>query len=168
MTDIDTREMMVIEQDTEDFVHSSQRLEVVNQESLDRGVFITQQIKSFLSEIDDTFDPHISSAYQAHKKLLETKRKFTGPLEEAESLIKSKIGVFKTDNPEAQAKGLSCRENVSLIVEDIEKLIKAVSSGKVPADVLKADTSKIKKLVDAGFKVPGVVVTRSPVISIRK
>jgi hypothetical protein len=46
-------------------------------------------------------------------------------------------------------------------------LIKAVAEGNVPPSVIDFNMSNIKKLVNAGMKLPGVTVTEQRNVSVR-
>src|SRR5262249_33678901 len=51
-------------------------------------------VKGLLKEVEDTFEPIIKAAHKAHKEAVAQKRKFSDPLEEAERLVKAKIGMW--------------------------------------------------------------------------
>jgi hypothetical protein len=51
-------------------------------------------IKAVRKEIDDTFNPIIEKAHQAHKEAINQKRKVETPVAEAEQIIKSKIADY--------------------------------------------------------------------------
>jgi hypothetical protein len=46
-------------------------------------------IKALSRKIDDTFDPHIKRAFEAHRSLVGEKKKHTDPLRTAEALLKT-------------------------------------------------------------------------------
>lgn len=54
-----------------------------------------RQIKERRAKIDATFDTHIKAAHHAHKALVATKKGFTDELDEAERIIKGKIGGYE-------------------------------------------------------------------------
>lgn len=56
-----------------------------------------RQIKERRNKIDATFDTHIKSAHAAHKALVATKKGFTDELDEAERILKGKIGAFELE-----------------------------------------------------------------------
>ena len=51
-------------------------------------------IKGLRKQIDDTFDPIIKKAYEAHKAAVAAKRGVEAPLEEAENVIKAGMGNY--------------------------------------------------------------------------
>jgi hypothetical protein len=62
-----------------------------------------RQIKERRSKIDATFDTHIKAAHAAHKALVATKKGFTDELDEAERIIKGKIGGYELEQRRIQA-----------------------------------------------------------------
>ena len=54
-------------------------------------------IKERRAKVDETFDKHIKAAHQAHKDLVATKRTFTDDLDEAEKIIKRKVGDYNVE-----------------------------------------------------------------------
>jgi hypothetical protein len=51
-------------------------------------------IKALRKEVEDTFNPIIEKAHSAHKEAVSQRKKFTDPLDEAERIIKRKIGDY--------------------------------------------------------------------------
>ena len=66
-----------------------------------------------------------------------------------------------------KVKGLSSKVNLIPQVVNAMALIKAVAEGNVPPTVIDFNMSNIKKLVNAGMKLPGVTVTEQRNVSVR-
>ena len=66
-----------------------------------------------------------------------------------------------------KVKGLSSKVNLIPQVVNAMALIKAVAEGNVPPSVIDFNMSNIKKLVNAGMKLPGVTVTEQRNVSVR-
>ena len=66
-----------------------------------------------------------------------------------------------------KVKGLSSKVNLIPQVVNAMALIKAVEEGNVPPTVIDFNMSNIKKLVNAGMKLPGVAVTEQRNVSVR-
>jgi len=66
-----------------------------------------------------------------------------------------------------KVKGLSSRVNLIPQVENPMALIKAVAAGAVPPGVIEFNMSNIKRLVNAGMKLPGVTVSEQRNVSVR-
>lgn len=67
-------------------------LEVVDLPSLDRAGNYIQAVKALQQQADETFDPIIRKAHEAHKEALAQKKRITDPLVQAETTLKSKVG----------------------------------------------------------------------------
>jgi len=66
-----------------------------------------------------------------------------------------------------KVKGLSSKVNLIPQVVNAMALIKAAAQGNVPPTVIDFNMSNIKKLVNAGMKLPGVAVTEQRNVSVR-
>lgn len=89
-------------------------------------------IKALSKKIDDTFDPHIKRAFEAHRSLVAEKKTHQGPLQTAEALIKRQIMSYQQDEErkrrelEAQAQEAARKEREKLEA----RAAKAEASGK--------------------------------------
>jgi hypothetical protein len=54
-------------------------------------------IKERRGKVDATFDVHIKAAHAAHKALVATKKTFTDDLDDAERIIKGKVGAYQLE-----------------------------------------------------------------------
>lgn len=144
-------------------------LVISSQADLELGIELVQSGKNLVDEVEETFKPHVQAADKAHKSLLATMRKFTDPLKKAEATIKEKIAEFCKDNPDAEAKGLSLRENKGYTVSDPMEVIKAVAKGKLPPKLLVIDQKVLKELASAGLDIPTCTEDDlAPTVTIRK
>lgn len=64
---------------------------------LESATSMIKGFKALKKKINDTFDPHIKRAYESHKSLVAEKKGFTKPLEDAERLLKGKMGTYLDD-----------------------------------------------------------------------
>lgn len=69
-------------------------LEVKDGRTLEAANGFLQTVKALRAKVDDTFDPIIKAAHEAHKRALGQKKRFEAPLAEAERLAKSRIGAY--------------------------------------------------------------------------
>lgn len=67
---------------------------VQSQESLDKANDVLQSVLNARKRVEDFFRPDIDRAHKLHKSLLASLQKFAGPLDEAERIVKRKIGVY--------------------------------------------------------------------------
>ena len=63
-------------------------------ESYGKAGDILLTIKQFRKKIDETFNPIIQKAHEAHKEALNQKKKVAKPLDDAEKLLKPKIANY--------------------------------------------------------------------------
>ena len=54
-------------------------------------------IKGLRSEIDETFNEPIKKAFEAHRAMIDSKRRVEAPLVEAERVLKGAVGTFEAD-----------------------------------------------------------------------
>lgn len=91
-----------------------------------------QTIKALRDEIDGHFDPLIKGAHDQHKALLTKKREFTGPLDEAEAQVKTKINGYLSFVEEEQRKQadrlaeIAAKEKARMLEQISKKLDKAL------------------------------------------
>ena len=87
-----SRDIQTLETHARSIPGQVQKLTIsTNAEYLD-ACELAKTIKLLRAEIDATFDPVIQKAYAAHKEAVATKRKFDGPLNDAEAIVKARIG----------------------------------------------------------------------------
>lgn len=143
-------------------------------------------LKALQKEIKATFDPVVEAAHRAHKEAAGARRKHMAPLEEAERLIKPKMGHYLREREterieqektladagdpvalpaEPKGEGISVAENWTFDITDIWALIKWELAQKAenPAlpgpTYLKVDTVKLRKIIKAlkaDHRIPGV------------
>jgi len=64
---------------------------------------ILVRIKALRALVDRLFTPHIKRAFEAHRALLEDRRRLDTPLAEAESILKRRVAAFTLDEEERRA-----------------------------------------------------------------
>ena len=88
---IEQGEIQKIERQSTEVLDQSKLLKVFDADSFSRATHFLKDLKTVQTEISETFDPIIRAQHQAHKKSLETKRKYSRPLLLAEGIVKGKI-----------------------------------------------------------------------------
>jgi len=73
-----------------------------NKQYVIAGDFL-RDLKAIEREIDETFDPAIKAAYDAHKAVLAAKGKHSKPIEEAEKIIKDKMIGYQEEQEKKRA-----------------------------------------------------------------
>lgn len=69
-------------------------LVITNNTECEIAIEYEKGLSALIKEIDTTFDPHISAAFNAHRSLVAEKKKHAEPVEEAKRLIKSKRIIY--------------------------------------------------------------------------
>jgi hypothetical protein len=117
-------------------------------------------IKALQKEIDSTFDPIIQAAHEAHKKALTQKKKFEDPLDQAERMVKPKIGAYlqEQDRIRREAEEAARRaewERQRVEKEALEKAMKAEAEGKAKeAEKIIEKAAKAEILVPPPLIIP--------------
>lgn len=78
-------------------------LTVTNDDQFSVAGNFLRGLKGFLKELDDTFDNSIRAASLAHKAALATKKNLAEPIEQAEIVVKAKLGVYRTEQERLKA-----------------------------------------------------------------
>ena len=93
----------VIEKKALSTVTKAQNLVIKNNEQYVDATDFLKAIKALEKEVEDTFNPIIEKAHQAHKEALGQKEKYFKPLVNAERLIKGKIADYDTEQERIRA-----------------------------------------------------------------
>lgn len=67
---------------------------IVDQPSLERANSLLLGVKHLRLKLDEEFDPNIKKWHEGHKAAVASKRKFTAPLDEAESILRPRIARY--------------------------------------------------------------------------
>ena len=68
----------------------AKELIIINDDTCAKAIEYEQGLSALIKEIEDTFNPHIKKAHDAHKSLVAERNKHVLPVEDAKKLIKSK------------------------------------------------------------------------------
>jgi hypothetical protein len=112
---------------------NAQALVITTQQHVEAARDFVRIIKERRGKVDATFDVHIKAAHQAHKALVATKKSFTDDLDEAEKIIKSKMGFYQLEQErlariEQEKARIKAEEEQRKIVEAAQKKIAATLS----------------------------------------
>lgn len=91
---IDTKQ---IEAKTGDAVAQAERLEVTTDQQYETVASFLKGLKAIRNEIARTFDPIARKLHAAHKEVVAQKKRHSAPVEQAERIVKGKIGVYLTE-----------------------------------------------------------------------
>jgi hypothetical protein len=84
--EVDSRALSLLEQ--------AQGAEINTREDLDYWSGFLKDLKAIQADIDSTFDPVVKSAHAAWKTAVDAKKKHSVPVEEAERVVKGRIGGY--------------------------------------------------------------------------
>lgn len=140
------------------FPEQAMKFKIVDQSSLDNASNFLIAIKGMRKEIDETFDPGIKKAYEAHKAAVALKKKFEKPLYEAEATVKPMIAEcdFETTVP-----GISVR---------IDRKFRITDETEIPREYTVVDEKKIAAVVKAlgeQVNIPGIQFYEERIVSVR-
>lgn len=83
-----------LETKSSDLVAQAENTAIKTQELYVRAAEFLKNIKAMRKEIVETFKPIIDKAHAAHKEACNQKNKYLKPVEDAEKMINSKLGVW--------------------------------------------------------------------------
>lgn len=90
---------------------------------------ILQAIKGLQKEIDAHYDPAIKKAHDAHKAILEAKKKQSEPLKQAERILKSKIVTYHDEQERIRREEERKRQEELRKQEEERRLNEAIETG---------------------------------------
>ena len=112
-------------------------------------------IKGLRSEINDTFDPIISKAHEAHKEAIGQKKKVDAPLVEAELILKPRISAYIQVQEKRRLEEQRLLEQKLKEEEELRVLEKAEELHAF------GDTDEANELLEKPVYVPPVVLPRT-------
>ncbi|MHC4616457.1 MAG: hypothetical protein ACYTEQ_01755 [Planctomycetota bacterium] len=159
-------------------------------EDVEKAMGIIGELAAIEDEILGLFKKNVSAAHKLHKEEKAGMDKYLSPVQSSMASLKARIGSWYREDrtaavktaseapkgsPESvpmvpqKVKGLSVRfEQQPLIVDDMQ-LIKAVASGKVSRKAISGfSMAFLKRQLNDGHKVPGVIGADEPVVTVRK
>jgi hypothetical protein len=89
--------LMELEKRTLSFPQKAQTIRITDTPSLQKANDFLSAIKALQKEISETFDPLIKKAHEAHRAILDRKKKYEEPLIQAEKTIKPQIARYYSE-----------------------------------------------------------------------
>jgi len=114
-------------------VRDAQTIIIKNDEQLHRAADLLKSIKSLQKQINKCFDPSIKAAHDAHKEILEAKKRQSEPLKKAEKIIKPKIAQYQ-DEQEHIRREAERKLQEELRKKEEEKLLKEAIGNEAVLD----------------------------------
>jgi len=91
-----------LEQKALSFPEQARTFRVADQATLNKANDFLLTIKAMQKEINETFDPIIRKAHDAHKEAVAKKKKHEAPLKEAEGIVKALMGDYLAEQRRLQ------------------------------------------------------------------
>ncbi len=83
-----------IEAKTSDAVAQAERVEITNDQEYEVVGAFLKGLKAIRNEIASTFDPIAKKLHAAHKEVVAQKKRHSAPVEQAERIVRSKVGKY--------------------------------------------------------------------------
>ena len=139
------------------FPEKASLYKVADQATLTKANEFLLSVKAMRKQINETFDPIIRKAHDAHKEVISKKKTFETPLIEAERIIKGEIGAYMTEQDrirrEAEEKARREREEAERKAKEeeerrLQKAIEAEEAGNIEAaeNILNSIPSKPEQI----------------------
>lgn len=128
---------------------------VTDNETLLRANEVLLSVKDLRKEIDAEFDPAIKSAHEAHKKVLELKRKVEAPLVEAEAFLKPQISRYMQEQERKRREEEERLRQEALRQEEERRLAEAAMAEE------EGDNETAEAIISEPIYVPPPVVAPS-------
>jgi hypothetical protein len=146
------------------------QIQITDHDSYEQAAEFLKSIKAMKTQIEDHHKPFIKAAFKAHKEAKSAEKKFTDPLNIAERIIKSKIGVYAMEQErkrkaeiEARRKDLDKAGHDDIPVEPMapekpkvagistKKVLKwrVKNETRIKKEFMQINTTKINQLVNA-------------------
>ncbi len=116
---------------------NAQKLVISEAQHVEAARDFIRTIKERRNKVDATFDIHIKAAHAAHKALVATKKTFTDDLDDAERIIKGKVGAYQL---ECERLAKIEQEKARIAAEAEQRKIVEAAQKKIAATLAKSGT----------------------------
>jgi len=107
-----------LEEKTLSFPKQASLLKVSDQTTLTKANGFLLDVKAMQKQINDTFDPVIKKAHEAHREAISQKKKYETPLRDAEGIVKKEIGAYMAEQERIRKEA---EEKVRREIEEAER-----------------------------------------------
>ncbi len=94
LTEMETPQTRALQAQAPTIENQARALQVLDQETLDQAGELLKTIKGLREEVENTFGPIVSKAFEAHKEAVKQRKKVDEPLAAAEAALKTSIGRY--------------------------------------------------------------------------
>ena len=92
-----TAEIVEVEEKALSLPAKADRIQITDADTFKEAGEFTITLRAIKKEIDNTFDPIVKKAHEAHKEAVDQKKKVMEPVEQAQKIIDRKIGDFHAE-----------------------------------------------------------------------
>ena len=149
---IDTKQ---IEARTGGAVAQAESLTVATDQHLEEGAGFLKGLKAIRKEIASTFDPIARKLHEAHKEVVAQKKRHSEPVEQAERIVKKKIGGYLADKERRR------REEEAEIQEVARKQQEERRQEEALALEKAGKNKEAEALVEAPVVAPAIVIPQT-------
>lgn len=151
MTDlvIDTTK---IEAKTKDVVAQAERIEITTDHEYETVGGFLKGLVSLKKDISSTFDPITKKLHAAHKETVAQKKRRMGPVEEAERIVKGKIGFYLTEKERRRREEEEKLRELARKQEEERRLAEAEALEK------EGKKEEAEAVIDEPVETPAVVI----------
>lgn len=123
-----------LERQAETWPEKARAAKIVDQQTYNAAAEMLLGIKDLRKQIDETFDPIIKSAHEAHKTACDAKKKAESPLADAESIIKRMIGAWSIEQERIRREAEERARIEAAKLEEEMRIQAAVNAAEAGAD----------------------------------
>lgn len=130
-------------------------LKIVDNETYVMAGNMLVEIKGLRKQINDTFDPIVKKAYEAHKEAKAQKTKVEAPLAEAEGIIKPALSAWNMEQERIRRQAELAAQEAARKAEEERRLKEAESLEK------QGDQKGVEEVLSAPIEVAPVIVQKT-------
>jgi len=151
----ETQETQTVEQRALTVPEQARAIKVVDAMSYTKAGEILITIKGLRKEIDETFDPIIKKAHEAHKEAIDQKKKVDAPLVEAENIIKPALATYDREQERLRKAEEERQREIARKAEEERRLQEALQAEK------EGKREEAQAIIEEPVYVPPVVIERT-------
>jgi hypothetical protein len=153
-----------IRADATALAETARTIALVDEATFTAASAILVRIKALRSTVEALFGPHIKRAFDAHRALLDDRRRLDAPLADAEAILKRRLAAFTLEEEqrraiEARRRALEAHAHqtarVWAEVEDLEAAGYTAEAAELVRDFVQTPTTPLV-IVPAPVKAPGI------------
>jgi exonuclease VII large subunit len=150
-----------LETESKNIVVQADKFEIVSQNTYEEATTFLKGIKSLIKKVEETFNPIVEKTRVAWREAIAQKEKHLLPLEQAESLIKNRIGGYLA---ECEKKRRQEEERLRLEAEEKARKERERLEARAEKVEAKGNIEKAESLKERAEQVEAFVPTVAPTV----